>query len=289
MNQVRAVVILRNTSFVLISIARVAAITLGAGVPIFAALTATEFVIAGSLIVYFARRDGRSFEIADVSRVECRRLFGQVWPLLVRLVAIGVYMRTQQVIIGQLLGDRKVGIYAAAARLSEIWYLVPVMIMTAIVPRLAQSHSASVETYERQLRTVMRALFWLSVAVALAMSFGASLIIRLMYGHDYDEAAAILAIHAWAGLFVPLGVSSNAWFINQGLTRCGLYQAIASALVGISLNLLLIPHFGICGAALAVVGSQLLSAVMFNLVRRPTRHIFTLQMQSIGLPIGWRQ
>lgn len=281
LNYVRAIVLLRNISFAVISVARIVAILLGASVEVFAALTSIELILAGALMLRLARRQSHGFGVHDISIAECRRLFGESWPLLVRLVAIGIYMRADQVMIGHFLGDHDVGIYAAAARLSEIWYLIPVMVMTAVVPRLARSHRASASEYNEQLVLVMRLLFWMSVAVALALSLGATLIIRLLYGNAFTGAATILAVHAWAGVFVTLGVASNAWFVNEGLTRYGLYQAVAGAVVGIALNVLLIPVLGIVGAAITVVASQFVSAVLFNLLSPATRPIFQLQLKAM--------
>ncbi|MGL4541148.1 MAG: flippase [Polymorphobacter sp.] len=280
-NEVRAIVVLRNIAFLLVSGLRIAAILAQAPLPVFAALTSIEAVIAGGLMWWRARRSGRDFGIADVSARECRHLLVASWPLLLRLLAIGLYMRIDQVLIGRLLGDRSVGLYAAAARVSELWYIVPAVVMTALVPRLAESHKKSIAEYEAMLVQVMRPLVWAAIGFAALLSLSAPLVIHLLFGVHFAAAAPVLALHAWAGVMVTLGVASTAWFVNMGHMRYGLLQALIGGVISVAANLILIPRYGINGAALTVIISQFASAVAVNAVFPATRPIFMMQMRAL--------
>ena len=283
-NEVRPVVVLRNLGFLGCAAAKVTAIFLHAPLIAFAAIFSAEFAVVGLALLIYGRRHGLPFTLADASGIEAARLMREAWPLLVRLLAIGVYMRVDQVLLGRLLDDRAVGIYAAAARISEIWYFIPVAVMTAVVPRLAARHAQSPAFYEHELLKVMRVIAALSLVAAIVMSLAARPIVALLYGPAYAEAAAVLAVHAWSGLFVGLGVASNAWFVNNSLLRYGLYQAVLGAAVSVALNLILIPRLGIVGAAWAVIASQFVSAVLVNACFRQTRAILRLQLRAVGFP-----
>ena len=283
-NQVRPVVIMRNVAFLTAAAAKIAAILLGAPLMVFAGLITFEFALVGIALYVYSRRLELGLTLANASLPEARRLLGESWPLIVRLLAIGIYMRIDQVIIGQLLNDRAVGIYAAAMRISEIWYFIPVAMMTAFVPRLAAEHAKSTQSYEALLLKVMRVIVVISAVAALSLSIGATFVVGVLYGAEYAGAAQVLAVHAWSGLFVGLGVASSSWFVNNGLLRFALYQALAGAAVSAALNFALIPYFGVIGAAWASITSYAVSAVLLNLFFAPTRPIFRLQMRAIGLP-----
>ena len=281
-NEVRPIVIMRNSAFVACSIAKVVAITAHAPLIVFAVIVTAEFALVGIALYAYSRLPALAFAWSDASIIEGRRLLREAWPLLLRLLAIGVYMRVDQVILGRLLDDHAVGIYAAATRISEIWYFIPLAMMTAFVPRLAEQHSRAPAAYEADLHKVMRAIVALSALAALTMSLGARLIIATLYGPAYAAAAPILAVHAWSGLFVGLGVASSSWFVNNGMMRFGLYQAIAGAVISLGLNLFLVPRIGVIGAAWAAVGSYAVSAVLLNAVFKSTRPILRLQLAAIG-------
>jgi PST family polysaccharide transporter len=129
----------------------------------------------------------------------------------------------------------------------------------------------------------MRFISVISALAAVGLSMGSSLLITKLYGPAYTEAVPVLVIHAWAGLFVGLGVASSSWFITNNLNRYGLYQALAGAIISIVLNVLLIPTWGVVGAACAAIGSQAVSAVLMNLLFTLTRPVFWLQLRAIGL------
>lgn len=282
--EVRAIIVIRNIAFGLVAVLRVLAILGNAPLPVFAALTSLEVVIAGALMTWRARRDGRGFALSDATLAEMQRLLTECWPLLLRALAVGLYMRIDQIMIGQLLDDRAVGLYAAAARISEVWSLVPVAVMTAVVPRLVASHEASVADYERHLLQVMRLLVWLSIGFAVVISISAPLIIRLLYGPGFAEAAPVLVLHSWSAVAVTLGVAASSWFVNMRLLRFGLLQAVVGCIVSVGANALLIPRFGIAGAAVAQTGAHFASSVLMNALFAPTRPIFRIQMLSLLPP-----
>ncbi|HPU15498.1 MAG TPA: flippase, partial [Polymorphobacter sp.] len=194
-NEVQNIVIIRNIAFVVVALLRIVAIIGKAPLIVFALLSSFEFVLAGLLMWSSARRTARDFNLADIDLGECRRLLFSSWPLLLRAIAIGLYLRIDQVLIGQMLGDVSVGIYAAAARVSEIWYMVPVVVMTALVPQLAVRHDQSLSQYEATLVKIMRFLVWGSIVFAVVIAPCAPLIIRLLFGVHYTAATTVLALH----------------------------------------------------------------------------------------------
>ena len=49
---------------------------------------------------------------------------------------IAIYMKIDQVMIKQMLGADQVGLYAAAVRLSEVWYFIPIVITASVFPAI---------------------------------------------------------------------------------------------------------------------------------------------------------
>jgi len=283
LSNVRAIVLIRNGAFALFALFKIYALLLHASAGTFAALTTLELAVVAILFYWRAQAQGLPLDLSHVCRSECYRLLHQGWPLLLRLLAIGVYMRLDQVLIGELLGDRAVGLYAAAARASEIWHLAPASLVLAIAPQLTRIHHSSIAEYEDQLVRLSRAFLVVSIGVGVAFTIASSWIIRLLYGAHYAAAAPVLAIHVWAGVFVAFGIVANNWLINMGLIRVALYQALIAAGVSVAVNLMLIPILGTVGAAIALVISQGMSGLLLNAVFRKTRPLFRLQCKAIGL------
>jgi len=96
-------------------------------------------------------------------------------------------------------------------------------------------------------------------------------------------AAKVLVIHGWATIFVFLGIVQSGYDITEGLTWAATQRATLGALTNIGLNFILIPRYGAAGAAVATLISYGCSAFLLNLVRKPTRPVFALQLRALLL------
>jgi polysaccharide transporter, PST family len=202
-------------------------------------------------------------------------------PLMLRLLTIAVYMRIDQVMIRELLGEQRLGVYSVAVRISELWYFIPGAIMAAALPRLTRSFEQGMAAYETELRYWIRLMMMIALPAALGLSLLSGLVVQTLFGPAYADAGPVLSVQAWAGVFVAIGVATGPWFINTGLLRFGLYQACIGAIVSVALNFLLIPRFGLMGASFAMVASYGISAVVCNGLFHETRPLFRLQLKAM--------
>jgi O-antigen/teichoic acid export membrane protein len=215
-------------------------------------------------------------------------LLRQSWPFMLSGVAVLVYMRIDQLMIREMLGDAALGLYSSAATVSQMWYFVPVALCTALAPHIArkkQQHDDA--AYMLALERVFRLFAVGSLALTLATMLMARPLIHMFYGPDYAAAAPILAIHVWSNVFVFLGVAQGLWLVNERLGRLTLYRTLLGAGASVVGNLVLIPLWGLEGAALSTVLAMFLSAVASNAVLAP--NIFALQLRAF-LPVrAWRR
>jgi PST family polysaccharide transporter len=233
----------------------------------------------GLVLAY--RANGQRALSWGVSVQQIRQLMKDGWPLALAGMAVMVYMKIDQIMLGQMLGNRAVGMYSAATRISEVWYFIPISIVASVSPSLIEAKKASTELYYQRLSNLFRFMVLIALAIAVPMTFAAGYLATALYGNDYEGVGPILAIHIWAALFVFLGVAQSPWTINEGLTKLALLRTFVGAVANVFLNLLLIPKNGAIGAAIATTISYGLSAVILNAFSSKTRKIFQLQLNSI--------
>ena len=150
------------------------------------------------------------------------------WPLILSGIAITLYMRIDQIMIKEMLGEREVGLYSAAVKLSEAWYFVPVIITTSLFPAIVNAKHISDELYHLRLQRLCTLTTWLAIAVALPMTFFADSVINLLYGFHSLDAGGVLAIHIWGAVFVFLGVASGVFFTVENPKK-SLYRSLLGA------------------------------------------------------------
>lgn len=214
-------------------------------------------------------------------RLIAKQLLRDSWPLILSGLAIMLYMRIDQVMIKEMLGEKEVGLYSAAIRLSEIWYFVPIIITNSLFPSIINAKKVSNNLYYLRLQRLYTFLVWMGIAVALPVTFTSDWIITLLYGEAYKQAGEVLMISIWAGIFVALGVASARWFINEGLQIFQLYKTLLGAFINIALNFIFIPKYGIIGAAIATVLTQSIATLFFDLSTKKTRAVFFMKLRTL--------
>ncbi len=235
-------------------------------------------VSAGFLWVYSWRAGGIAAWRFDYER--SKTLLKDSWPLLLSGMAIMVYMRIDQIMLGQMLGSGAVGIYSAAVRISEVWYFIPMAIAASVFPSVIKSKRESENNYLGHFQRLFNLMVMLGIAVAIPVSFFSDWIITLLFGPDYIQAGTVLIVHIWSGIFVSLGVTSGMWLVNENLQKLALYRTLAGAVVNVVMNLYLIPSLGVVGAAVGTLLSQFIAAYMFDLFNAKTRAIFWMKTRA---------
>jgi PST family polysaccharide transporter len=277
-------VLARNISIVLVSIGKVVAIQLNAPLVIFGTLFSLELFLTSLGFVAFYYLQGNSLLSWRFTRKHAKSLMQEGWPLMLSSIVILIYMKTDQIMLGQMLGDRSVGIYTAASKISEMWYFIPVAIANSLQPSIVKAKDLGEIKYFGRINKLLKLMTSLSYIVAIIVSLLSSYIINLLYGGNYDESSAILTVHIWAGLFVSLGLVRSLWTTTEGLVKLQFSASLIGAVVNIILNLILIKSIGGLGAAIATVISQAFAAYFANFFHPATRKLFWSQTMALLNP-----
>jgi PST family polysaccharide transporter len=277
-------VLARNFSIVLVSIGKIIAIQLQAPLIVFGILFSLELLLTalGFIIVYHIQ--GNLLSNWRFTKRCARNLLQEGWPLLLSSIVILIYMKTDQIMLGQMLGDRAVGVYTAASKISEMWYFVPVAIVNSLQPTIVKSKGHGESIYFGYIKKLLKLMTSLSYSVAIVVSLLSGYIITLLFGVGFEESSLILTIHIWAGLFVSLGLVRSVWTTTEGLVKLQFSASVIGAIVNIILNLILIKPFGGVGAAIATVISQAFASYIANVFHPATRKLFWSQTMALLNP-----
>jgi len=283
----RYAVMARIVAFLVSSGAKLACVLAGASLTAVALATAAEaLLLAGGLVVVYLRTAER-LSTWQWDAVRFRALVRSAVPMVLSGVVLMIYLRIDQVMLGALASEAEVGFYAAAVRISEVWYFVPAAIVSSLFPRIVELRASDQVQFEQQLQRLYNLLAFLGYAVALPVTLLAPWLVQLLFGSAYQPSAPLLAVLIWAGLFANLTVARNAHFIALDWGRAQLWTASAGAIANILLNLLLIPRFGAMGAAGATCLSYWVAAQGACYVSRTLRPAAAMIMRALLMPRWW--
>ncbi len=275
----------KTVAVLLAAVARILAVLSSAPLLGLALVSIGEAALTGVLLGLAASRRGLRLRnaVAAFDREERHRLWLLARPMLASSFAVALYARADVFLLGQLSARSEVGQYSAAASLSEAFYLLPIALMTAASPRLAERYRTDEAAFRRECLALVRYSSLAGFCVALTLTALAEPLVAVVYGDAYPRTAQILAVHAWSTWMVFVSVASEPWYLQQGLQRAYLRKTMLAATANLLLNLWLIPRYGGVGAAIATVVSYALSAFGGNLLWRDTRGFFFRQVRAMLL------
>ena len=252
----------RSTQTVVSSCIRIVFVLFRASLIWFAWLVVFDALFLGFTGILIYHRTGYSIWRWKFSTFYAKNLLKQSWPLILSTIAVGIYMKIDQVMIKSMMDASAVGFYAAAVRISEGWYFVPAIITASLFPAIVKVKTSGKRLYNESLLALYSVLTWLFIFLCIPIAFFSNQLVILLLGKSFAPAGPVLQIHIWNAYFVFLGVASGRWLLVESLQIIDLLRAVLGAIVNVCLNLFLIPNYGIQGAAVATLIAQFTSSFL---------------------------
>lgn len=248
-----------------------------------------SFVSACALLTFYLiyKKERKSNDIPNISTIWqfslplAKSFLKKGLPIVFAGLAISVYMKVDQLMLGTILNSKSVGIYAVVVRLSEAWYFIPTVLVSSLSPYIYEAKLLNKEIYYSRIKRLIQLVILVALLASVFISLVSPYIVQILFGSEYLEAAPIISLYVWSSIFVVVGVASSPWFIAENLTHFSAIKTFLGALLNAALNFIWIPKYGIWGATWATILSQFLASFMANSFHSKTRVIFNLQLQSI--------
>ncbi|WP_443936926.1 flippase [Pedobacter sp. MW01-1-1] len=245
------------------------------------ALLLDTIILAIGNLYFYQTKGGSVFKWTFDGHL-AKYLLKNSWPLAFSAVLVSVYMKIDQLMVENYLGTPALGVYSTVVQLSESWYFIPVAIVTSVFPAIMNAKRDDQARYMKRLQNMYDLMVWISLSLAIFMTFASPLIYRIVYKPEFWPGATVLSVHIWAGVFVFLGSASGQFLIAEGYTKLSMLRTGVGAIINIGLNIFWIPKYGIMGAALATLVAYF-SATFFIIFIPKTREQGIMMLKSLFL------
>jgi O-antigen/teichoic acid export membrane protein len=205
-----------------------------------------------------------------------RRLVAATWPLAAAGVAVVAYNRLDQLLLTAFRGRAQVGEYAAAVNLATVLGVISAVVYTATLPAIIEVCRHGQEAEARRAVNDMGLLICVPGGLGIAVFAGAGgLIAQLLFGPAYSHEHGLVAVLAFAELWVFAGTSVMAILVAIDRRRV-LFAATGIALaINVVLNLIFLHSFGPMAAAWASLISYCVAACVPAFLVSDVRRIGT--------------
>lgn len=268
-------------AFFMVTIIKILLLILEAPLVTFALAGLVEIILAAILLLYAYYINQKNILRWRFQCSIARELLKDSLPIIISGLTILLYMRIDQVMIGKMLGDRELGLYSAAVRISETCYVIPTIITSSLFPIIVALKGQCLDDYNKRLQKLYDLMFLLALIIALPMTIWSDKIVIFLFGNSFAGSGPSLAILIWSGVFVFLSCVWSSDVVAGNGQKIFIKFDLCSISINIILNILLIPRIGIVGAAIATALSVPITYIIIYALFKEYRNSINCIVRSL--------
>lgn len=239
------------------------------------------FVIAIMLLLIYFKCNGPKFRF---SLNKATVVLNDSYHFIISGLMTAIYSQMDKIMIGKMLTDTDVGYYTTATTICSTWVFIPIAIVNSFRPSIMElKRSGNELQYKKRLGQLYSAIIWMSVFVAGTICIFAPLIIKILYGQEYMGSVSSLRIAIWFEVFAMIGTTRGIWILCENKNKYVKYYLTIGAIVNLVLNAILIPVWGINGAAFATLVTQFVTSIIAPMLFKATREHTIIVMNAFIL------
>ena len=217
-------------------------------------------VLAVLLMLLALRRLGHNLPF-ELDWPAVRPLFARSFPLVLNIL-LGLLIFNSDLLVLRAFRDAQtVGWYSASYQLISFLINMAGAYSLSLMPALTQARSESGERRALYVDSLAQALC-VGVPIAVGGALCASGLIELVFGASYEPSAMPLTVLLASIPFLLWKDVAMVGMVVAGKEKAVLRMTIAAVLFNLVANLLVIPRWGMVGAAATTLATEVLRAML---------------------------
>ena len=237
------------------------------------------FIIAVVLLFIYKRVGGQKLTF---SFKRGKELLSKSRYYIISGMMVTIFAQTDKIMLKFMVGDSGVGQYSAAVASAGLTGFIFAAIIDSFRPSIIESKKAGSTNYGKKVGILSAIIIYLSLLQSLGMTLFSDLIVYILYGEDYAQSAGILTVLVWYTTFSYMGSVRNIWILAEEKHKYLWIINMSGALGNIALNLALIPIWGVQGAAIASLVTQIFTNFIIGFIMPQIRDFNKLMLKGLN-------
>lgn len=257
---------------------RILLLFLGASVQWFATSTTIQALVCGGIVFLVFWKEKQFRLQASFSRA--KELFGKSNHYIISSLAVTLYTQMDKVMLGKMMGETEVGLYTSAMTIAMLWEFIPQAIINSARAVILEKKTRSYENYIRLFQILLLAVSVMGLCVGIGIQIFGKYVILILYGQEYSGAIPILQILIWSTSFAMIGTARSIWNVAEDKNKYVKYYTVVGCVFNLVFNYFGIQAWGMYGAAMGTLLSQLVVSLGAPMLWKETRPFVKLYVGS---------
>ncbi len=245
----------------------------------FAVSNSVEFGLVAIFLVAIYLKKGGKLGFSLKTGIS---MLGKSRHFIVASMMVVIIQNTDHIMLTKIAGKAENGFYSAAITCTVIAQFVFTAIIDSFRPVILENKKENSPEYELNVSRLYCITQYLSLAQSIVFTVFAELIVNILYGAEYAATVPVLRILIWYFSFSVMGVVRNVWIVAEQKQKYLWIINLTGVLLNVTLNAILIPQFGACGAAVASLSTQIFANFIFGFIFKPIRENNRLLIAAIN-------
>lgn len=221
----------------------------------FALIHTLEYMLMSIALIFVYRKLGAMK--LSFSWTAVKQLFKRSKYYVLSAVMVTVFQNTDHIMLKMIVGEVENGYYTAAVTSATVAMFIYAAIVDSMRPEILDNRKNQDSRYEKNIKSLYCIIFYLALAQGIGFTVFSRLIVKILYGTEYMQAAGVVRIIIWQIGFSYMGTIRNIWILAEGKQKLVWKLNLCGVMLNVIINALLIPVAGARGAALASVATQI--------------------------------
>lgn len=278
-NQAKVTAVYRLIAFAISAIWRVVAIGIYKNIFFYIAGVSAETLLFSLFLYLFYKK--YYTESVQIDRDTVKHMLSISYPFIFSAILSTVYGQADKIMLKSMVDNSAVALYNASATIAGLVVIIPTTLIEGFRPDIMDAKISDEALYQRRLRQLYAIVFWSCVAYGLFITVFAKQIILILYGEKYIGAVSSLSLIVWYTSFSYFGAINNVYMVAEDTQKWVQITTLVGAIANVVMNFVSIPIWGIVGAALASLLTQITTNFVLMAVIPDLRKGFTIMIKGI--------
>lgn len=215
---------------------------------------------------------------------EIARLVRLSAPFFISGLAVMLYLRMDIAFVQHYVGYEAVGNYALASRLTEIFYIVSTVYVGAKIKNFVLTYEKNITLFQEKLSVINATLFYSALLFTVLIIVLSESVVQFIFDDKYESVDDITLILSFTLMPIFLGSLVGRYYLIKHRPWIVPINTFIGLCINFVLNSILVPDYGVQGAAISTVISQFFSNILANIFTTCGRELFISQISSVVMP-----
>lgn len=202
--------------------------------------------------------------------------------LWMTFVSFLIYTQLDKIMINYYLGEKEVGIYTIGVQLTSILAILIGPIQNSVFPKMLELYRKDYKKYYNFYLLSNTVITQLYLVLTVLSIITLKYLFRCVYSDEYLPAMNVYNILAFSVFVKAIGALQTSHVTIKNIVKKSFYKTLVGLILNIILNNILIPKYGINGAALATLLTQFFVLIFLDFFIKEYREHAFIQLKSFN-------